>query len=173
MRGSLSRPQPPDITLRFYLTAHFALFLSACRETPPSIDSCADPVGGVWRDPAGRGFHILDHGREVDVFPMWDTTAPGQGPPGATTPKPQLTAEPPGAPVRSPVRILLHERSPQAIAGTMSVRVDRCTVTSRALLGACHGRTAELSLEEEPTVNPLTCASTHSDRWMRVPLRRE
>jgi len=154
-----------------------ALALAACHETAPPIDSCADPVGGVWRDPAGRGFHILDRGREVDVFPTWDTTAPGHGPPGASTPKPQLTAEPPAAPVRSPVRILLRERTPELISGTIGVRIDRCTVTARATLSACRGRTAELALEEEPTVNPLTCAPSDSDgrtdRWISVPLRRE
>ena len=160
------------------LLALALLSLAACRRSPPEIASCADPLSGVWRDPSGRGFHILDRGNEVDVFPMWDTTAPGNGLPGATDPKPMLISDPgapdAGAPVRSPVRILLRERTPEAVAGGISVRIGRCTVASGATLSGCRGRSAQLILQEEPTVNLLTCApSQPSNRSITVPLHRE
>ena|SRR5688572_25553543 len=152
------------------------LLAAACRPEPPRLDSCADPLGGVWRDSGGRGFHVLDRGREVDVFPMWDTSAPDHGLPGARTPKPRFGAETAETPARSPVRILLTERSPAAVAGTVGVRVGRCQVSSRATLSNCRNGAVELGFEEEPAVNPLTCApidGAQPRRWINVPLRRE
>lgn len=144
-----------------------AAALAACRERPPSIDSCAGPLGGVWRDTGGRGYHILDRGREVEIFPMWDTTAP----------KPPLVeGVVPTEDVRSPLRIVLGNRTPAGLTGTTSVRITRgaktCTFTAPATLAACRGRSADLALATKITVDPATCASTDGPS-ITVPLRRE
>jgi hypothetical protein len=52
---------------------------SACRPAPPPVDSCADPLGGVWIapdqiTPSGepRRYHVADLGRAIEIYPMFD-----------------------------------------------------------------------------------------------------
>jgi hypothetical protein len=125
----------------------------------------------VWRDDAGRRWHLWDETRTVEVFPMWDTSAPDGG---IKTP---LPAPDPDALVLAPVRIHLGARSPAEISGEITQRITRggrtCVVRGGAKLSACHGRSAVLSLERRAPHDPASCEPGASEGWSVVNLRRE
>lgn len=132
-----------------------ALLLAACRETPAPLVDCDGDVGGVWRDDQGRRWHLWDDRGDrspaLEVFPMWDTSAP-EG---------RAKTEPP---ILSPLRIRLADRE----TGTVRQRVDGCVIERKATFGACAGRRAVLRLED----GPAACGAP-STGWIQVNLRRD
>jgi hypothetical protein len=59
--------------------AALVVIAAACRPTAPALDSCADDLGGVWRvdgatTPSGepRRYHVIDLGRAIELYPMFD-----------------------------------------------------------------------------------------------------
>ncbi len=54
---------------------------AACSAAPPALESCAQPLGGVWQDGDGRQYHLLDQGPTLELYPIF----PSPPPPGAST----------------------------------------------------------------------------------------
>jgi hypothetical protein len=129
----------------------FAVFLvlAACHERPPAIASCRDPLGGVWREHEGvRRYHILDDGKIVALFPMWDTTRLPDG-------------GKPARPARSPLRIELQraggEGDGDALDGKRSFRLTTdegtCSVAAPVSLRSCRdGRMIFVTIPDEATL---------------------
>jgi hypothetical protein len=160
------RPLLPTIAA---LAAWLAV-ASACRRTPPEVDSCRAPLGGVWLARSGGalaaaplrgderlGFDVRDEGKSLLLYPLWDSSRPaGAKPPLSTDP-----SAPPAPLVLSPWRLTL-TRAGDAAVGTIRFRVTQagrtCPVEQPARLSACHGRHALLELTLATSVDASTCA---------------
>jgi hypothetical protein len=136
-----------------------SLALVACGRTPP-VDSCRDPLSGVWLAEADtpvpaaplRGderlaFDVRDEHGSIALYPLWDSSRPAGGKRAALA--------------LSPWRITL-TRAGQAAVGSVSWRVTQdgrvCGVKQPARLSECHNRSARLELDLAETVDPSTCA---------------
>jgi len=123
---------------------------AACRPAPPALDSCADPLGGVWRalppdgtTPSGepRRYHALSVGRgEVELYPMFDDSVVAPGAPKLTTADAVIAAP--------AVFDLVLSDDGAARVGRQTRRLSRggatCVLTAPAGLRACHGDRAQL-----------------------------
>lgn len=52
---------------------------TACERRAP-IDSCAQNLHGVYATPAGARWMLLDNGRTLELFPLFDDTVPDGAP---------------------------------------------------------------------------------------------
>ncbi|MBL9018182.1 MAG: hypothetical protein JNL83_28605 [Myxococcales bacterium] len=126
------------------------LLLAACGGKEP-ISSCADDLGGAWRAETGERWMIVDVGRRLEVYPLFDDTKL----PGVTL-----------------------EVGPRAIDldsehGDVKRRFGPCTGTAPAHLTSCAGDALELVLADPaPPIRVSPCAfgrpaSSHRERWTR------
>ncbi len=126
-----------------------ALVLSACSSDRPTVASCKDPLGGVWRGEGGKDYHALDHGRRVDFHPMFDSATPGSG--------------------RS-AWLVSFDRA--TMRGTVSFWLTRdeetCRVTWPAELRSC----ADAGLVWAYQSGPIACGAAPREGWIEVKLRR-
>jgi hypothetical protein len=56
-----------------------ALLLVACSHHEP-IASCSDDLGGVWRADISGTWMILDNGKTLEIYPLFDDMARGGAP---------------------------------------------------------------------------------------------
>jgi hypothetical protein len=143
-----------DLALALALVSAAALAATpaGCRRAP--LRSCGDRLGGVWREvgdepsTAPRHWHIVDDGRSVHLFPLWDTT---RLPDGSKTPVGGR------GPVLSPLRVEL-ERQGGTLAGRASARIvlpgASCERAFPVSIRACAG--AELELDGLAPL-PVSC----------------
>jgi hypothetical protein len=163
------------------LSALALLLVAGCRETPPPLASCAEPLEGVWTAAdTGRRWHVVDQRRggrgRVELWPMWDTTWPEGGA------KPVVPADPaaPGdpTPVRSPLRMAVFAAPGKPdLAGTGGYRVTRdgrtCEIEWPARLSGCAGARATLSTRPVTAVAPDGCETALATAWTDVILTRQ
>lgn len=125
----------------------------ACHRSP-SITSCADDLGGLWRDPSGHTWMILDEGASLEVYPVFDD---GVGP---------------AAIVEAP-RVIDLARSGEQMTGSVHRQYvkggDACTASVPARVTACADRALDIVLADPtPPLGFAPCA------WGRPePSRRE
>jgi hypothetical protein len=132
-----------------------AIAVAACRPAPPSLRSCADDLGGVWRvlgadatTPSGerRAYHVVDLGGALELYPMFDDSVLAPGDRKETTPDALIVAP----------SIVELTRAGDAIAGQVTRRVARgartCVLHGAATIRACAGD--HLQLELAPLAAP-------------------
>lgn len=161
------------------------LAAAACRPTPAPVDSCREPLTGVWLArtdgvvPAAPlhgderlGFDVRDEAGGIAVYPLWDSSRP----PGGKTALASDPGAPPAPLALSPWRISL-TRAGDAAVGTIAWRVSQagrtCQVKQPARLSACHNRKAMLELTLATTVDPSSCAVAAAPTRLSFSLERQ
>jgi hypothetical protein len=117
------------------------LSLGAC-DRAPSLASCADPLSGLYVDPAGRPWSLLDHGSHgLELYPAFADTEP----PPSTPPDVEL----------APRTITLTRSGTDAsLTGVVRRRFMHGARTCDSVVivrgGACRGTTLELAIPDPP-----------------------
>lgn len=141
-----------------------AIAVAACRPAPPALTSCADDLGGVWRvdggdtiTPSGepRRYHVVELGRAIEIYPMFDDSLLAADDRKATTADALIVA---------PAAFDL-TRAGDALAGTQARRfargADACTLRTPARLHGCAADRATLELTPpSPPADWTRCAPT-------------
>jgi hypothetical protein len=108
------------------------LLLVAC--SPRIIDTCADDLHGVWRDPAGRDWMMLDHGSALEAYPVFADAVPAA---------PDVVPAP---------RVIDLTRAGSLLEGTahrrFARRADACDARVPIHVLACRDRELELVVAE-------------------------
>jgi hypothetical protein len=142
------------------MRAALAVVVAACSPSPPSLASCADSIGGVWQDPAGRRWSILDHGERLEIYPAFADTEP---PPG-TLPTDELAP-----------RMIALSRAGDALTGVVRRRSMRagiaCDAVVTARVIACRGATLELAVPEPPAPTAYEPMCAFPDVALPAPAR--
>jgi hypothetical protein len=112
--------------------------LAAC-DRGPTLTSCQDSLSGLWQDPQGRSWAILDQGARVEVYPSFPDN---ELPPGADA---GLEVAP---------RVIDLQRAGEHLSGVVHRRFMRedkpCDSAIRIRVVACRARSIELELAEPP-----------------------
>lgn len=114
------------------------MLLAACNRGP-ELTSCKQSIAGMWRDPHGHRWAVMEsHGR-IEAYPDWGDS---ELPPGAA---PDLEVAP---------RVIDLVHAGDAINGTLHRRfgkgADFCDVSIPIRVRACHGSTLEIEIGEPP-----------------------
>ena len=131
------------------------LLATACRPAPPSLDSCADDLGGVWfaRDevtPSGepRRYHVADLGRAIEIYPMFDDSV--------LDPRDRKLTTADAVIVAPSAFDLSRSSDGKTLIGTQTRRFARgaasCVLHSPARIATCAGD--RLDLEQSPLAAP-------------------
>ena len=126
------------------------------------MSSCAESLQGVWQDASGRRWSLLDHGPQLEIYPLFDDDPAPAG----------LEAQP---------RVIDLERRGDAIAGMIHRRYLKgarvCEPATPVRVVACRGA-MDLDLTDPPVptaFDPCAYAETAPPtraRWTRIgPLR--
>jgi hypothetical protein len=141
------------------IVALVALVALGCGDR--EVSSCRDDLGGIWRDAQGRRYHLVE-GSPIQIFPLFDSTAP----PG-NAPKASAAVHP------APFYIELHRR-PTVVSGTRKQRFARgaiiCHTRTRAELTRCKGRSLEIDIAE-PEIHGWSAGACQWDPGPRTTLR--
>ncbi len=119
------------------------------------MTSCADNLGGAWKTEAGERWMILDSGRALEAYPLFDDTKR----PGAT-----LEVGP------RAIDLARQEGDVKRRFGSAGIT---CIAKAPAHLTSCTGDTLELVLADpDPPISFSPCAlgrpaSSHRERWVR------
>ena len=147
------------------MRALLAIALAGC-SSPPPIERCADSLAGTWRPEGADGggeWMLLDHGRTVEGYPLFDDSRPAGGDAG-------LEVAP---------RAIDLARAGDRLEGEVSRRYmrgsERCVVKVPLHVLACTGATLELVLSDpSPPLQFAPCAESsrknpsRRERWLRV-----
>jgi hypothetical protein len=162
--GRAARPRPCCGRLALGAAALGGLVLG-CADPP--LRSCADPLDGVWRG-GGEAYHVVDHGRGVEIYAMFDTTRPPTGDKRSSDE------------VYAPVVFDLTRAAPPGgarLAGTRSQRVTRgakvCSIELPAEIAACGGGRITLRYELDRGVDWNRCRARQTGRWRTLVLGRD
>lgn len=127
--------------------AALAIAALGCQRAP-ARQSCADSLGGVWRDPTGHRWAVLDRGTQLEVYPDFADTAPPPGTPGDVELAP---------------RAMDATRAGPVVAGTVRrrfMRADaRCEAHAPFRILVCRGDALDVEVGEPPAATGFTpCA---------------
>ena len=164
------RPRRGDRVRVVTACVALATACTSCDRREP-ITACTDDLAGVYevettateREPTR--WHVLDHRRSIEAYPLFDDTAGAAAPTGPTD-------------VAVAPRVIELARAADALAGSVSRRymqgARRCDAKATARLTACSGDTLELVLGEPvPPIafEPCTwgqAGASRRERWRRV-----
>ena len=128
--------------------------LAACHRRAP-IASCDDDLGGVYADPSGARWMILDERASLEAYPLFDDFHPG--PPWQLAPRAiDLYRSRRGGSIDGDVR-----RRYTGAAGS------GCVAKAPAHITACGDDRLELVLAD-PAPCDEPAAETHVERWLRA-----
>lgn len=103
--------------------------LAGCRPAP--VESCRDPLAGVWRDAAApaQRYHLVGNAGGYEMYALFDTSAPPDGSPKASSPiiyaPVVFDFQPDGDGYRGS-RTQRLTRGPRTCAPRTSARIERC-----------------------------------------------
>jgi len=115
-----------------------------------SVDTCRDPLAGVWRDQAsGRRYHLVTNPHGYEMYAMWNSAVAPDG------------ADAEAGAVWAPLVFDFAARPGGGLGGTRSQRVERagqpCTLRTRATITSCAGGVLQLELEQPTAVDWAHC----------------
>lgn len=138
-----------DLTSRILLAA---IALAGC-DRRPAVSSCDDDLHGVWIDDAGARWSLIDHGKSIEAFPIFDDAVPS------------------GAP-----RVIDLERKDK-LAGSVSrrfrQRAGECVATAPIRVAKCKDNTLQVIVADpQPPVGFAPCAwgrpaESRVEHWRR------
>jgi hypothetical protein len=137
-----------------------AVLCTAACSREPALRSCADRLAGVWHDPAGRRWALVDRGAALEIYPLFDDSRP-EG-------DPRIVVAP---------RWLELSRAERALTGTVH-RIymrgaDACEAAVPVRVTSCAGSELELELADPtPPTAFAPCAwvpvePARTERWRR------
>jgi hypothetical protein len=152
---------------------HAAIFLMlaaplACTKGRPEVTSCADSLDGVWKTADGRGYDITENRTGIEIFAMFDTTAP---PSGDKRTSPVIYA-----PVAFDLR-RVNRPSDSGLLGRRTQRLTRegriCTVRTTAAIESCANNQLTLRYERPGALDWTSCRHAPTGDWAELELKRD
>lgn len=144
-------------------------WLVAC-SSEPQVSSCRDSLSGVWLgnelSPGGERlrFHVLDHGKHVEIYPMFDDS---YGPDGQKT----------GSDAVYTPAVLHLDRIGQTLVGKRTYhamyRDKVCAFSHEAAIRACRDDNLQLAWVPTAHIDWSQCQAVQASQWTTVVLERQ
>ncbi|HUH03552.1 MAG TPA: hypothetical protein VML75_16260 [Kofleriaceae bacterium] len=138
--------------------------LAACRPAP--IESCRDPLAGVWQDTAepAQRYHLVASAGGYEMYPLFDTAAPTDGTPKADSPI-----------VYAPI-VFDFQPDGDGYRGSRTQRITHgplsCAPRTPARIERCGGESIVIALELPGMLDWSTCERAPSPGTETITLAR-
>ena len=127
-----------------------------CNPTP-RMNSCADPIKGVWRGDDGKRYHAVEERGRVDIYPMFNAS--------------RIDGDVDYAPF-----MFGFSRLGDALVGKRTQRATRnrhtCTIRTQAAIRSCKDNTLTLRYRPMTTIDWARCKPEADQPWVTLTLKR-